>query len=166
MHRGTDGLVQTDAALGVPDTAASFMDLIAFCRGSRCQIYRSDAWPMTEVTGWDDGDLKTVRAVDQRYFLFESATQTFRYDVMINELTVVDGSDDNQMANRASYLLEPGRGSFSTLEDKDIVFARGDVGFAAVDDLHFPRCIPFSQVRYVDGLPDGRELLCAVPPSR
>ncbi|MFK7928217.1 MAG: hypothetical protein AB8H79_08505 [Myxococcota bacterium] len=166
VHRGVDGLVQTDSALGVPTSAAGMLDQIATCRGSRCQVWRADTWPMTELVGWDDGEPKIITAVGFRYFVFESSTQTIRYDRVTSDLVVLDGSSDRLMANGATYAWTDGWGAFDTQADDEVVFARGAVLFPVTDELGYPPCIPFSQRRFVDGLPEGRELLCAAPPGR
>ena len=166
VHRGTDGLVETDGSMGVPTAAAGMLDLLATCVGTRCSVWKADTWPLTEVVSWDDGVSKTVRAEDYRYFLFESTGRTVRYDWVTDDLVPLDGSADRLMANRASYELRDGWGAFATQADDEVVFARGDVIFPADDALYFPPCIPFAQRRFVDGVPDGRELLCAAPAGR
>ncbi|MCO4748042.1 MAG: hypothetical protein KC912_24830 [Proteobacteria bacterium] len=121
---------------------------------------------MTEVTSWNDGFAYDVRAESYRYFIFESASRTVRYDVTNGMSLVLDGSSDGRMANNVFYTLDGDRGSFRTPFDTDWVFARGDVTFAVADDLFWPPCVPFTQRRFVDGLEDGRELVCAFAPAQ
>lgn len=163
VHRQGAGAVLTDAALGAPTTVAVIHDEMAWCDSGGCTIWSADTWPMTEVTSWNDGIAYTVRAESYRYFIFESASGTVRYDV-INGSLVLAGSGDGRMANNVFYTLDGDRGSFRTPFDTDWVFARGDVTFAVTDELFMPPCVPFTQRRFVDGLEDGRELVCAFAP--
>lgn len=163
VHRGTDGLVQTDASLGIPEVAAGMLDLLAFCTGTRCSVRQADAWPMTELVSWDERGVSRIEVVDFRTFVFRSDTRTLRYDRVSNQLTVVDGSADDLMATGQAYRWRDGLGAFASASDPDAVFARGEVHFPATDMLSFPTCIPFAQTRYVEGEPDGWELVCAAP---
>ena len=129
-------------------------------------IYDADTWPLTEVVSWDDGLVATVQAVDQRWFVFEAGETTIRFDALTRgSLQVLDGSLDGIMATGGRYETDAERGWFSNGSDSEAVFARGDVSFGAATDLFFPPCIPFTHPGYVDGVQEGRELMCARPPS-